>query len=310
MYKFIKQAEMKKVLLLLITGLLFPGISNSQSWAPQGSEWYYDFQSFNFVGYVKISNTGDTVINSINCTILSKEQIIMDFLNGQVDTVQLGSEYMYSDEDKVYIYRQQTFFTLYDFSANTGDYWEIPALLDGVCDSTGKIIVDSIETTVINNETLRVLYCSAYDGSHWTLGHKIVEKIGCIDSYMLPEGTSNCGVADVIEAGALRCYSDDSFGLYSTGIAEPCDFIEGINNFQKNDLIDIFPNPSNGNFTIESDLLNKSKFRIEIYDITGNLFFNEVLYSKHFKLDLKDGLYFMKIIDGENVYLKKLIIEN
>ncbi len=88
------------------------------------------------------------------------------------------------------------------------------------------------------------------------------------------------------------------------------DFWEGVDEYKNSDLIDIFPNPSNGNFTIESDLLNKSKFRIEIYDITGNLFFNEVLYSKHFKLDLKDGLYFMKIIDGENVYLKKLIIEN
>jgi len=300
---------MKKVLLLLITGLLFSGISNSQSWAPQGSEWYYDFQSFNFFGYVKISNIGDTVINGINCAILSKEQIFLDSL-GQYNTIQLESEYMYSDEDKVYIYRQQTFFTLYDFSANAGDYWEIPALLNGVCDSTGKIIVDSIETTVINNETLRVLYCSAYDGSHWTLGHKIVEKIGCIDSYMLPVGTTNCGVADIYEAGALRCYSDDDFELYSTGIVEPCDYIEGINDFQKNDLIDIFPNPSNGNFTIESDLLNKSKFRIEIYDITGNLLINEVHYSKHFKLNLQDGMYFVKIIDGENVYLKRLIIKN
>jgi hypothetical protein len=88
------------------------------------------------------------------------------------------------------------------------------------------------------------------------------------------------------------------------------DYWEGVDEYKNSDLIDIFPNPSNGNFTIESDLLNKSKFRIEIYDITGNLLINEVHYSKHFKLNLQDGMYFVKIIDGENVYLKRLIIKN
>jgi len=37
------------------------------------------------------------------------------------DTLNLEREYAYADQNKVYIYRYNTFYTLYDFSANVGD---------------------------------------------------------------------------------------------------------------------------------------------------------------------------------------------
>ncbi len=84
----------------------------------------------------------------------------------------------------------------------------------------------------------------------------------------------------------------------------------GTDEYNTNEVsLKVYPNPSNGDFIIESALLN-GKFNVKIYDITGNMVVNEFLQSNRLKTNLQDGIYFVKIIDGENVYLRKIVIEN
>lgn len=256
-------------LILILTSVFFASNLFAQEWASDGAEWFYDYGAFEEVGYIKISYMGDTMINEHECKILAKTRFTYNYITNLYDTVFLGNEFTWSDGDKVYIYRHEQFYTLYDFSAQPGEWWVVPETFNtDFCDTIGKIYVDSISNIEINNTELRVLYCSEYENSHWSIGPKIIEKIGSVDSYMFPEVNINCGIADLSEGGALRCYSDNDFGLYSTGIASDCDYIVSVN---KNEITDNFfevtPNPADNYITFKSMFITPNK--IEIFDIFG-----------------------------------------
>ncbi|MBC8486608.1 MAG: T9SS type A sorting domain-containing protein [Bacteroidetes bacterium] len=290
---------MNKIIMILVAvEILMCHQSISQEWAHEGAEWYYDYGIFYYVGYIKITYEGDTVINDQHCKILTKTRITKDLTTYQYDTVFLGNEYTWSDGDKVYIYRHEQFYTLYDFAAQPGDWWIIPeTYYTNSCDTIGRIQVDSISSIVINNSTLRVLYCSEYENSHWSLGPKIIEKIGSVYSYMLPEVNTNCGIADLFEGGALRCYSDNDFGLYSTGIASECDYIVSV---EKDEVpeksFEVIPNPSDNYITFISKLFIPDN--IEVFDIFGRSQKKINIKNERELIDisgLSKGVYFILI---------------
>lgn len=69
----------------------------------------------------------------------------------------------------------------------------------------------------------------------------------------------------------------------------------------------IFPNPSKGNFYIQS---NFSEYKIEIIDVLGNLVYlsEENEYKKEIHLENK-GIYLLKIHNNSKVMYQKIIIE-
>ena len=219
-----------------------------------------------------ISVEGDTVINDTNCRILSKDIIIYDHLTAVTDTGHIGNIYMASDEDRVFIYANNKFYSFFDFNSEVGNSWIIPQneSLSGNCESEGKLIVTETGIVSINGQELRKIVVQAADSSHWGYGWgEIVEKIGPLHDYMLPQPTMECGIADLFEGGPLRCYYDDDFGLYSTGYAEECDFTVGIYKTEEIQF-EIFPNPCSEFINIKfPNLISKNS--IWIYDISGKL---------------------------------------
>ncbi|RLD53477.1 MAG: hypothetical protein DRJ05_16385 [Bacteroidetes bacterium] len=295
--KYHKIKKMKITILTLSMILVFMGQNViSQEWAPEGAEWHYSFGAFEVTGYVKIVSDGDTVINGQQCKILSKTATSYNYITEMYDSAFIGNEYTWSGNDKVYIYKNGQFYTLYDFSAQPGDSWIIPATHLGYCDTTGTMVVDSIGSIVINSMPLRVIYCNSDESSHWFLGSVIIEKIGPVNSYMLPNMTINCGVADLFDGGPLRCYSDNGFGLYETGIAPSCGFIVGVEVEEDTEgLFRVFPNPAENRITIVSESqITKS---IEIMDIYGQPLKKINTDEKRVLIDISGfskGVYFMQ----------------
>lgn len=93
-----------------------------------------------------------------------------------------------------------------------------------------------------------------------------------------------------------------------TIFVDPC---VGIEKFEKKSLVEVYPNPSNGYFTLNFGKEN-----------TGNVFImntlSEIIYQAHFenevnlKLDLtqqKSGIYFLKLKMNGKIYTKKIIKE-
>ncbi len=77
--------------------------------------------------------------------------------------------------------------------------------------------------------------------------------------------------------------------------------------------VSILPNPSNGSFKLQFDGLKSGKIDISIYDVTGKLVYqnnHQVINTlTNFDIDVKRGLYFVKIEHNEQIIIKKLMIE-
>jgi hypothetical protein len=253
----------KLVLLFAFVGLVL--FAYAQSWAPAGASWHFSYMQMLSYGYIKIEYTGDTTIQSKNCKMLQKTIYGFSY-PGNYDTIQLTKEYTYSDSNVVYYYEQGQFDTLYAFNLQPGDSWKVRN--NSPVDDSGKVVVDSIGFEIINSDTLRAIFVSPAPGScvGWYAGSEIVERIGCINGYMLPDNI-DC-VMDANEGGPFRCYSDDNFALYQVSTANPCDFITNIidNSFNENNII-AYPSPTADKLTIETP----THSTIQILNIHGQL---------------------------------------
>lgn len=305
----------KNFLTLLLAVLVqFCFGQNQNEWAPEGATWHYSYNNFSITGYIEIKYIGDSLIDGKVCKVLEKKLYSYDYVTTISDTINLGLEFTYSDSNKVYYYRFDQFFVLYNFNAQPGDWWEIAGWsIPGSCDSIGKIEVDSIGTIVINSDTLKYLKISRKDSSDWQLGSIIVEKIGCIDHYMFPEPFM-CAL-DMDEGGPFRCYFDNNFGLYQSGIASACDYITSIDylDYPDNNLI-IYPNPVKNILNINWDDKINKQLNIKIFNLTGQLVLETNIEkdNKNQYIDLStlpSNIYLIKLtdIDG-NYWIKKIIV--
>jgi len=92
---------------------------------------------------------------------------------------------------------------------------------------------------------------------------------------------------------------------------EFCDGVEGIEEISKEDLISIYPNPTNGLLYIGREI-KSSNASIQIYNSTGKLLYVENSFNAEFidteKLNLIDGIYLLKYSDREYYTVKKFFI--
>lgn len=302
---------MKKLAIFTFLLLVFAGIkSNAQTWAPLGAEWYYSYNSFWFEGFVRISSVEDTIIDNINCRKLVKENVVYNHLTGDIDTNIIGSEYMYSDADKVYIYINNQFYTLYDFSATIGDAWIIPRNEDivGICNDEGEVMVVDTGHVNINGQALRKITVESSADSHWSfIPGDIIEKIGPGSAYMLPEPTNVC-VVDVYEGGPLRCYSDDTFGTYSTGISEECDYLVSIRDKEMS-MIHFYPNPCNELLTIDFPDSHQ-QYTIKLFDVAGREIYEKDNCNTSIQINMTHlfpGVYVLSISYQKGTFSYKII---
>ena len=87
--------------------------------------------------------------------------------------------------------------------------------------------------------------------------------------------------------------------------------------YQNEPSVNIYPNPATVYLKVEFRTDNPIVPEIKIYDLTGKVikdFEREfVLNQEVFKADLdisdlNKGIYFVKVIQGENVYTRKLLV--
>jgi hypothetical protein len=282
----------------------FASIVYSQvPFAPAGAVWYYSYDNEFSSGYIRIVNLGDTLIDGKNCRILQKTQYGFSF-PGNYDTLVMSNEYIYNDSDKVFYFRKGGFFTLYDFGATVGTSWKVVgnAITNNV--DSGQVYVDSTGFEVINGDSLRVIYATHIAGScigWWNA--KIIERIGCVNEYFFPDYVS-C-VVDANEGGALRCYSDNTFSLYNTGLKPSCDYILSIDGLDNKLFgLSVFPNPTSNFLKLQTkDNSPLPQGTLQIFNIQGALQM-ELAIPKHqnqLQLNLSHlpaGLYLGRIVSS------------
>ena len=100
------------------------------------------------------------------------------------------------------------------------------------------------------------------------------------------------------------------YGLVDTSA---CTFVDltGLNQ-EKPFSFSIFPNPNNGQFTLEINGLSKEDFRVELINIIGEIVFKkEIGRTSAMKFDLsssENGIYILRLISGSDSIDQRLVI--
>ena len=96
-----------------------------------------------------------------------------------------------------------------------------------------------------------------------------------------------------------------------------CRLITGIDDVNEiNNTFSIYPNPTTGQFVIETTGFNNASVNVTVRDLEGRIVYNEAINNANSALtksfDLSDnakGIYFITIQDGENLINRKLVIQ-
>jgi hypothetical protein len=112
------------------------------------------------------------------------------------------------------------------------------------------------------------------------------------------------------EAGVLELQVANS----NLGNTNSIDAVNFDKSASQNEKVKIYPNPSDGIFTIEINKTESNKVSVEILDITGKLVYRNdypVLGNLKETIDLQNlnkGMYFLRVKEGEKISTVKIIL--
>lgn len=292
----------------IFTLILFVSTSClAQNWGENNAVWHYEQINiqppFN-EDFIKFSTIGDTIILGEPTKIILEERITLN------DTI-TNKIFMKSDSNRVYLFdaTSNTFKLIYNFSAMQGDTIEM-FTRDIYSDSTLTLIVDSLSTININGTILGVQYVrSLYFGEYYDMSGIIIENIGWT-GFMFPLST----LADPPYGGTLRCFQNDSIGLYQPSTVD-CDYIAGIESINNSNNLSIYPNPASEILNIsiakEIDLTNAT---VSLVDVSGKQVLNQRIQSTETVIHinhLPNGIYLLNVrLNNEISTFKKITISN
>ncbi len=112
-----------------------------------------------------------------------------------------------------------------------------------------------------------------------------------------------------IEVGGGKCGSNM---VTAYAVADIC---SGVEDYDLSENINLYPNPSNGNFNIFVQLPSKANVEVRITDIAGRIIYNKAYANVEKELvneiDLENpnaGLYFVTVKIGKKSYYRKMVI--
>ena len=132
---------------------------------------------------------------------------------------------------------------------------------------------------------------------------------GIYESYLWQDQSSNTSFT-VWAAGNYWLTVNDGCGNSAVDSVIIVDCPTSIEE-NEGETFSIYPNPNNGNFTIELSKKNVNA-TIEIFNSIGKLIWKKQLFKKLNKIDLDNistGIYFIKVTNGFSYVIKKVIID-
>ncbi len=283
----------------------------------QGAKWYYDYQDDVSTGYVLVDYVSDSIWMEKNLKVLQKTRFAYHFSDGSVHETNLGRAYVYNEGLLVFVMDGTQQRVLYDLSADEGESWTIYAPFDAACNETATAWSAIASDTIINGEKLRFIEMAwdAATDEHWAFRGLIAERIGPLDDYMFASPTAACGDA-MAEGGRLRCYMDNDFGVFQTGIAPECDYLVGLNTPGATGAPTLVPNPASDEVRLGFELASNANAVVTVFSVEGRLFkqlnFNGLNAGGHSLriniADLPAGIYLLQLQTGYELRTMKLLV--
>ena len=283
------------ICLFLLIDFLFGQNNNSQQSLKDSTYWKtYDIDTrTNRIKYTSLTFlNGDTMIQDA----VYKKLFIDD--EGYCGAIRESGSKVYAN-NLIYFESNITEGLLYDFSVNVGDTIR-SAISAGILSDSP--IVTKIDTVLLyNNEKRKRIYL--FDGADiW------IEGIGSIYGFLSPALFH----ATNYTATYLVCFKQDdeikfkndtlcNYNCCNTEIDMELEYNISSNSFN------YYPNPTTGIINIEFVKANNT---FEIINASGQRVFSDETSEKNYNLDTSDfssGLYFLKVKNKNNVWIKKVI---
>lgn len=221
---------MKRLLsILLACGLIVPS-AQSQVWIDSGAVWHYDISSFggNHYGFFKFQYTGDTVLQGHFCQVLEQKIYQFQLGVGYLGEFNLGAYYTYVNGDTVFWYNDDTFYVLYNFSAQPGDSWIFDIDTNNYCDDISLATVQDTGTMTLNGMSFRWIDIATLSGSaDMFLSGRAIERFGILgwsgssDGFLFPYTYCDGPATEVMYR--FSCFEDASFPVYNVTGFDSCE---------------------------------------------------------------------------------------
>lgn len=256
-----------------------------------GQEWYYELQNPNgSITYQHLYYLADTVIDDRDIDIIVRNNTLYD--KGSVTT----HEYIYEENGKVYWWNATTggFTTLYDFSANVGDEWEIKVGTESI-----TMHVDAVGETEYNNHVFKTLQVS--DAENLFSG-TIVASVGHLTSFF-PEKLMRKSDEGNVEG--LRCLWNGMEFVFKYGDKDCDEVYEQLHlslSEATTNSFSLYPNPTDGQLSITA--ASGGEYRIT--NLMGQTLLQGRLNSGSTSIDVSGlckGMYFMTIEGSTKKFL-------
>jgi hypothetical protein len=260
---------------------------------PIGTEWYYEITNDNgSVTYQYLECAADTTINDHPIHILVRINTLYD----KSDII--THEYIYEEYNKVYWWNKTLgeFTTLYDFSAEVGDEWEIK-----VGTQTIPVHVDAAQTVTYKSQEYKMLSISDPDD---IFTGDIICGIGHLTSFF-PEKLMTKGY----RVENIRCFWQDGELIYQNG-DQDCDEIYeqhhlGVDEIDSENNFAVYPNPSHDVLYVLSDNIN-SEYRVT--NLMGQTIMIGEITSENQMIavsSLPKGIYFITVNNASKIFVIK-----
>jgi hypothetical protein len=184
---------------------------------------------------------------------------------------------------------------LYDFTMQVGD--TVKGYIENY--NNQKDIVLTIDSVIVGNNSRK----------RWKInsGYNIYFIEGVGSTYGLVEHSPGT-VVDAPDF-SITCFRQNGITIYPDTITN-CGLITSVKPIEiQNDQLRIYPNPSNGSFTIEFDKSLNIK-EIRLTDLLGKIVFQQQTdnRTKMEITNLRNEIYILTIIDKNNLLINKKII--
>ena len=282
-----------KVAILLMSMMVWTSGLHAQEWAPLGATWHYHhyIQGFPpYEGYVRFEAVTDTVING-----QPTRKILAN--NDQ------SSFYMHAADGVAWVYvpSAEAFDTLFNFNAIPGDHWQMVPLPEPLwCTAESWVEVVDTGSTVVSDHSLRWLAVNYHnlqdDGFEAVLPDTIVERLGPMDVFMLPQEQCNTWVSPGSIFG-LFCYADAEVTFQSPSVVD-CQLGMGLAAEAISPDVRLYPNPGLDGFTLSMSV--GSLGLIAVYDARGAQVHDSGPIATSIRVDTSDwpsGLYSIHVLD-------------
>jgi len=217
--------------------------------------------------------------------------------------------------------------TLFNFNATIGDKWLRVRIGSSSSDITRRYVT-VIDTghVIINSMSLKKLVLSYQHGGYATATvtnylDTVYEKIGSVKQFLNPAEIETTPMIPDVSGNKVfanfRCYSDNTFALYQYSSALNCTAVVGIEEnklFFNNSLL-IYPNPSNGDNSLNIEIVSELNALLKITNVLGEVVYTKLISSGSTHLDVKPselkisaGMYFVTLQEMNKMITQKLII--